>query len=362
MTYDWNFLLADSRTMKPIGEIVQANNRQLTVENNKSGSASTTFRMSDPLSRVIRPWKHCLITQLDAGDAYNDWYWSGPLNNVSRDFAAGTCSINAVGWFELLIARLLAADSTYTGQDAGVVAQAVLALANALSPTGITPGVLQSTQIRTATIARDTSIGQQIQNFGELEAGYDWVIQTIKARMKQLDILTRRGSVRPEIKWIFDIDYDKLHPDTQISNCKNVVENEDGSTVVNDMYARGRFATGLASDIQSQFDYGIRQEAPSLSDVVDTNILLAYANAEILYRKDPRITYQITPKNSAAASENGVSVPRLVTEFDIGDTNLLTAKRDGYEVVDQAVRNFGTTISIQNNGTTDITNLQTAAA
>jgi hypothetical protein len=88
--------------------------------------------------------------------------------------------------------------------------------------------------------------------------------------------------------------------------------------------------------------------------VVDNNILLAYANADIVYRAQPRLTYDLTPKPSTKAT-----VPRLFRDFNLGDTTYMTAKRDYVEVEDQATRIFGVSLAISNAGTETLSKLQT---
>jgi hypothetical protein len=283
--------------MKIIGELKQASARSLSVDINKSGSASFNFPMDHRYAKYINALRTCLIAQ--RGD---EWFWSGPIHQVTRDFAAGKISATAVGWFDRLNSRFLPDQRQYADQDAGGITSDLLSIANGIGDTFIKLGTVEPSQLRTTTYARDANIGQEIQSLVELESGYDWYIDPVS---RELNIVARRGQDRPQCKWILIGD-----GKSNMSNLKNVVE---------------------------------------------TEILNAYANAEIVYRKDPRRTYTITPKSSAAAN-----VPIMGETFDLGDTTYLTARRGGVKIDDQAVRAFGVDLQIDERGLETITRLQTS--
>jgi hypothetical protein len=334
--------LAHVLDMKIIGELKQASARSLSVDINKSGSASFNFPMDHRYAKYINALRTCLIAQ--RGD---EWFWSGPIHQVTRDFAAGKISATAVGWFDRLNSRFLPDQRQYADQDAGGITSDLLSIANGIGDTFIKLGTVEPSQLRTTTYARDANIGQEIQSLVELESGYDWYIDPVS---RELNIVARRGQDRPQCKWILIGD-----GKSNMSNLKNVVETEDGSTVVNDITVRGKFNSAHADDVLSKSEMGTIQQVTTLSDVVDNDILNAYANAEIVYRKDPRRTYTITPKSSAAAN-----VPIMGETFDLGDTTYLTARRGGVRIDDQAVRAFGVDLQIDERGLETITRLQTS--
>jgi hypothetical protein len=346
MASGWEYIITNSMTMEVIGKIRNAHDRSLSVDLNKSGSASCWLPISDPLSASAWPWSTALVAQYD-----NTWFWSGPLVQRKTNMAQGQVTISAVGWFERLM-HLTIQDvngASYSNQDAGAIVADLLDKAADQDPhLQITLGTVETTQPRTITYNLDQSIGQAILDLADLESGYDWYIDPIT---RELNIVAQLGTVRPECRWMFLGD-----GKSRQSNLANVEETVDGSTLVNQMRTRGQFGSGYADDPASMNTYGVFQEAPSLSDVVDPVVLVAYAGAEIFYRSQPRVTYDLTPKPSSKAT-----VPKLFRDFNIGDVGYLTARRGIVDVRDQPVRAFGATLAINDAGTETITNLQTTA-
>lgn len=341
----WKFLLYTSSDLELIGEMRNCHGRGLKVDLNKSGSARGWNPTSDQIARQVWPWQTCLVVTYGG-----QWYWSGPINSRNTSLASGQASFTAVDWFDRLMHLNLSARVTYTGQDASSIAAALLELAREQDPTiPITLGTVEATQYRTITYEIDQSIGQAIQDLAALESGYDWYIHP---RTRQLNIVARRGVDRPNCKWLFYADHR-----SQQSNLEDVEEIVDGNTLVNDITPRGKSGSGHAEDPDSIFRYGRFQERPSLSDVVDPNILNAFANAEIVYRSEPRVTYTMRPKPSSKAS-----VPKLFRDFDLGDTTYLTARRDYVVVNNLAQRIFGASLEISDTGLETLSDLQTTAS
>lgn len=346
MAQGWEYMLARSSDMSVLGKFKYAHDRTLEIDLNKSGSASCWVPMSERLAQFVIPWKTSLVAQYDG-----EWFWSGPISSRQTDMAAGKVSISAIGWFERLMHFFISdLTLTYTAVDASAIIIDLLAKAAAQDAhLPITMGDVELSQLRTITYNLDQNIGQAIQDLAELEAGIDWYIDPVTRELKIYEI---RGVDRPRCRWTFLGD-----GKSRQSNLTNCVEMLDGSTLVNDITPRGKYASGHDEDLVSQTDYGVIQERPSLSDVVDTTILNAYAAGEIVYRATPRITYTLTPKPSSKAT-----VPKLFRDFDIGDVGYLTARRDFIDVQNQAVRMFGASLSISDPGVETITNLQTTAA
>lgn len=350
MAPGWEFLVADSRTMEEIGTLRNAHDRQLEVDLNKSGSASGWSPMTDPIVPYVYPWSTCLIVNYNSADRASFTYWSGPFNNRNTDMEGNKVTFSAVGWFERLM-HLSLKDLTlpFLNEDAGVIVTALLAKAKALDPSlPITMGVCEITQLRTITYALDQNIGQAIIDLSNLESGYDWYVDPVD---RTLNIVARRGLVLPSCRWTYIAD-----GRGENSNLSNCVENVDGSTLANDVIARGQYGTGEQVDAASQAEYGVFMQVDSLSDVTDTTILEAYAGAEVVYLSQPRTTYTLSPKPSS-----NLRVPRLFRDFDVGDTTFLTARRYFIRIENLATRIFGVTLAISDVGTETITNLQITA-
>lgn len=356
MAVGWEFYLADVASLNPYGKLRGAADRTLSVDLNKSGSASGSLATSNEMSKKIWPWSTALVVQYTTPERESFIFWSGLVNSRKTSLASGRVSFSAVGWFERLM-HLNLQDQTleFANQDAGAIVTVLLAKALELDPRlPITIGTVETTQLRTITYNLDQNIGQAILDLVELEAGFDFYIHPIT---RQLNIVSRLGDVRPAAKWTFLADRDATGFQlSQHSNLSDVEEDVDGA-VVNDIRPRGSFGSGYAVDVESQAQYGVFMEAPSLSDVVDNDILNAYANAEIVYRAQPRVVYTMTPKPSTHPK-----ALKLFRDFDIGDTTFLTARRDFIDIVDQATRIFGVSLNIGPTGVETLTNVQTTAS
>jgi hypothetical protein len=329
--------------MTNIGALRQAADRSLTVDLNKSGQASFTLPTSAPNASDIWPWETCIVAQYD-----DTWVWSGPVSRRSISMKSGRMTVSSVGWFDKLMHLNIQEKLTFTDLDAGEIATQLLG--KALEQDSTVPvkiGSVELSQLRTITYEAGHNIGQAIMELSELEAGFDWYIDPVT---RMLNIVPRLGQDRRSCKWLF------LADNSRQSNLDDCVEDVSGE-IVNDIRVKGKYATAFDQDGVSKARYGVFQEAPSLLDVVDTNILAAYAGAELAYRSEPRITYTLTPKPSTKAS-----VPKLFRDFNIGDTTYLTARRDFVNVVDQAERVFGATLNIRNDDSFTLTNLQTTAS
>jgi hypothetical protein len=297
-----------------------------------------------PNARDVSPWESCIVAQRNA-----EVMWSGPVNKMSSDLKTGKMNVTAIGWFDKLMRLYLPDQLSFTAADAGSIISSLLSVAVSIDPKlPIRMGSVEVSQPRTITYAADQNIGQAIIDLSQIEDGIDWYVDPVT---RKLEIHARIGQDRPSCKWTFLGD-----GISKASNLDNVVQDTDGD-IVNDMRVHGKNATGVQDDGVSKARYGVFQEVTSLSDVVDPTILVAYAGAEILYRSEPRITYTLTPKSSSKAS-----VPVFGRDFDNGDITYLTVRRGFINVVDQAQRIFGVTLSIQDNNTTMLTNLQMTAS
>jgi hypothetical protein len=95
-----------------------------------------------------------------------------------------------------------------------------------------------------------------------------------------------------------------------------------------------------------------------LSDVVDSTILAAFANAEVAVRANPLRIYTFTPlKASLVAAE----IPRIFEDFVVGDVVKLTVNKGRLVVDRQNIRVFSTTLVFDSNGNEQLTTIQSTA-
>lgn len=359
----WEFHLANSLDMSRIGVISQARDRQLTLIHNAPGSATFNVPVTDPLFAGIEPVKHCIIAYRNAVPI-----WSGLIWNMKDDLPgmSGRTAVSCVGWFEILNHRVLRANVTYprlvdppitiTGggivfaDPFGVVGAAdyhpggLLTIANAQHDTWIVEGTNTDTMLRAISYQFGQSIGQAIIGLTEVEAGFDFYI----------DPLTRVMNIK---NWD---EYEDVSATAQFgynwgpNNLQDVGRELDASTMCNRDTAMGTFGGGMAEDTAAQSEYQLFEEVVNLSDVVDTNVLLAFAGGEVTLRARPRVIYTLQPFPWKRGQ-----VPQPFVDYGLGKVVEFSAKKGTrINIQRQKVRVFGMNVSITNEGNEKLGQLQ----
>lgn len=329
----WKLILANTKTLEQIAELDQARDISLTMTLNSPGNISFSIPVLNDKSLLVK----CITTSILA---YRDniLIWSGPVWTISESLPDNKIGVTAVGWFEILNHRLISADVTYTATDAGSIASSLLADANGQSPTLITLGSVETSQIRTRSYKKYQNIGQEIKGLSDIEAGYD------------LDInpSTRKLNIYAERKTITNVVFEYQ------SNLSSISRSIDGSTLTNKIWVLGKGLTGTATDFSSVDNYGLYEENTSLSEISDSTIIGAFCNAEIAIKKTPREIVNFTPFPWTETN----NVPRIFEDYTIGDVVYVTAKYGTVQIERKACRVFGATINITNEGNEKISQIQ----
>jgi hypothetical protein len=376
---NWRFVLADSNDLSFIGELTQARGKQLDLMLNRPGSCRFTIPLTDPLSYEIKPIETCILAFRDVVAGVAQLRWSGPVWTIEEGLPDGNANVGAVGWYEELnVARLLRDEKIYGATNPSTsapwkdweIVQDVLATVNAQTDTTATVrptkiewgGYTDTGQVATApldrqkTFAKGTRAGQAIQELSDIEAGFDMETQLDTLAVPwtpKLYLWDKKGQDRPGVVFGYN---------TGARNLQSVSRNIDGSKTMNRMLAQGKFGSALAEDtvptggLTPIQRYGMFEEWANLSEVVNDNILLAYAGAEVILRSHPLTTYSLVP---FPVVEGGF-VPRLFDDYDIGDTVYFSVKYGRLQLTKQAVRVFGASISIDEESNERIQSLQTS--
>lgn len=349
----WKFILANSSDMSIIGELVNARNKSLDLALNKPGTARFQLSITDAMAPYINEEITCVL-------AYRNetCLWSGPVWTVSESLPEDTLDVGCVGWFqELNEARELHTNVSYAETDSGVIAFSLIDILNVQEPTHqtrIIKGTSMSSQNRTRDYQVGQKVGSLIQELSDIEAGYDFSVDPLT---RELNIYYNNvkvgttiygiGEDRPNT--VFGLDWG---PD----NLQSLKRESDTSKLRNRIYARGKFSTIEADDEPSQDLYGVFEETVVLTDVVEDTILGAYANATVLFRKDPSRVISFVP---AQFSNNTDNVPEPFVDYNIGDIIYIGANRGRLIIERQAIRVFGMTIGIDEEGNEVASTIQT---
>jgi len=125
-----------------------------------------------------------------------------------------------------------------------------------------------------------------------------------------------------------------------------------------------RWRRAVCGDLTSAFDFASELiGVKSLSEVVDPNILVAYAQAEVAVKKNPWTIITFTPRPVIASDASAPGVPRPFEDFEVGDIVFARIDRGSVQVGTngnpQATRVFGFTLDLDDSGVERLTSVQT---
>lgn len=225
--------------------------------------------------------------------------------------------------------------SVFTDTDDGKIAEALVRLANRQTDssettraTHLTP-VAVSTTKRTRTYQIGQNIGAAIRELSEIENGFDI----------EIDYTTRNITFASNTSYTdrTTISYGyRAFP----NNLDDVIVNDDGTSKANSINVQGAYIIGNADDPTDIADVGIiLEDWLSASDIQNEQIVGAYANEEIVFRKDGLVTISAKPTL-------GAFMPFI--DYDLGDKVYITATRGRLQLDRQAVRVFSCSITWNN--------------
>lgn len=343
MRSHWQFFIGQSSDLTRIADVThEFENPSLTLGMNRSGSLEGEFALSSDWKNYLVPVKNCLIATKNDNTIY-----SGPIWTRNDSFADAKISISSVGWFEILRKRVLEAQKVYTNLRRGAIIKDLVATTNVLHNSWVSPSGVDtdttSSAIPSRTYERFTNIGDTIIQLTEEESGPEI-------------------SIDPDTRALNITAWDDFQDQTDVqfgfnwgpSNLSSFEESVDASEMRNRIWVTGSSIWGHADDTDAQTEYQLFHDVISISNSNDVELLGAIANAEIVVNAYPRVLYSFTPK----PENTGENVPRIFEDYSIGDQIYITAKRNGKEIIKQAVRLFGVTLNIDSNGNEIITNMQ----
>lgn len=396
---DWRWVLCKSSDMTEITELA-VHDRSLQVQLDNQGKASGWTHLLDPNSKLIVP--HQTALRLDRNE---ESVWSGEIWQANDDSSSGTdkCSITAFGWFNALggsgdngrlvhtgaeFQAMLAAPNgvlwvaqngayvplgidgatqlAYSASqfpqttDAAIIFD-LLNRANIDAPTLITPGNVYGTPFqRNLTLQRFQNVGQEILQLVNTESGVDFEIDSVT---REMNLWAAGASGTPLIGTGRGADRGAGTLFSYPGNCISASRSRDGTKTQNRFEIIGQYGVGRGDDVGSQATNGLLEGTQSLSEVVDPNILIAYAQAQILVMSQPWTIITFTPRAVTAEDSNAPGVPRPFDDYDLGDIVYAQINRGSMQVGipnPQPVRVFGFTINIDDDGIEKVSQIQTS--
>lgn len=246
-------------------------------------------------------------------------------------------TVNVRDPFALWAWRRCRALQTYTATDAGAIVSSRITLQNGFQDTHLRIGAIAASVNRTITINPGKREDEFIEDLSGMSSGFFFLINPVDgagATFAELVVLyPNAGVTREEVRFEYGKDTrDNLEKMKIIQMLPRTRETAASSAATG-----GRIASTV-EDTTSQAIYNIIEDEIAVSDITDTNILQAFAQAEI--RTAPPEQYELTPN---------LNSPLLFQDFDVGDFCRLRVK-DGTDDIFTWVRVTEATLSVDKDG------------
>lgn len=356
----WLARLVDATTMENLVYLNRARSRVFNPVYNRPGSFTAQVDIDSEPAMLVEEHSTAIMLERN-GEAV----WSGPVFSTtdSADGSNDVTNITAMGWFEEINHRYLWAqdepdavftDNTKTGGEISFELLRFL-INRTLSdgspaPIRLRPGASTDTQVRSRSYKRGQNIGAAVTELIDIENGMDI----------DVDPILRTLNTRPPTSFV---DQDKVHfgYKTAPNNVAAIGRQKDGMKTVNSYVSTGNngiYIEGI-DDPEVIGEQGVVLEGQiSLSDVGDRTIVTAYSVAELEFFKRGGITLSVTPKSLPG----GKNIFRLYDDFFLGDQVYFSCDRGRVQYSRQPMRVFGATISIDDEGNENLSELQITVA
>lgn len=356
----WNFILTDGTT-RPVGEILNASDRQVSLPLNKIDTLSFKIRLDNPLSDQI-------LSSNTYIKAYRDRVlrFIGPVISAEEasDNTSQSVTVNAAGAGWIFGRRL--AGKSITGRqftsltDRAIICQTLIGEANAENPTGVwqtTARANGSASVITYDAGPYKPILDIINELSASYDGFDW--RVLPAENFANGALTNAyfswfyaqpviGSHKPEA--VFEYGAGR----NNVESYKRTVNRD---TMANAVYHISPEAeSGSAPVITATDNASIatwrRLEDLVSADLTDASLRQQLCNEHIAVRKAPRQVIEFTPHIDPQRTGR---LPEFGLDYDIGDWVRARAAYRGVVRFDGMFRVWGVNFSIDPNGLEKLT-------
>jgi hypothetical protein len=358
----WRFVLARSYDLLPLGELMNARGRTISLKLNDPGSASFNISMDDDVGYQIMPHQHALMAYRK-GSTGLKLIWSGYVNTIEEDIANRRMTVNCTGWLSRFSKRIVHKDYVFSATDDGDIIGNLFYEASlpgisypsatiefgsgtstATHPDGLVarwpPGSRPNTssmlkwggKVPNEGVGGATAyVAVTAPSMGSAGRNITYLKYQANVLQAMLDLTNMENGCDIYVDPATRVFYvfrkrQKILPGVVFGygwgpeNISSITRQLDGSTVVNWLLAIGGSATTPqpAKDDASMAAYGLVEEVVSLSDLTGqsaNNSLGYYASAEVAIRSTPRQIYSFTPFNWHPEG----SVPEPFVDYDIGD-------------------------------------------
>jgi hypothetical protein len=342
----------------PVGEILNATNRSISVYFNKIDLLSFQVRLDNPLSEV-------LATTLCFVKAYrdNDLEFFGPVISAgeSGDATGATLAVNcaSAGWIlsKRLAGKSATGDLFDTATDRAMIVASLITTANAQHETGIdsVTGPLSSASSITYTAGPYRFISDILSELSASTAGFDWRVRPVENFINGVVASPKIARFEAKPTWGQD------RPNAVFEwgsngrgNIASYTRSVDRSTQANNVFhftSNGPDAPGyptMNANDPANITVWNQLEDLAQADILDPTLRQTLLNEHIAVRENPR---QIITFNPHIDPTGGARLPRFGLDYEVGDRVRARAQFGNSVRFDALFRVWGVTFTVDNNGT-----------
>lgn len=345
----WSFVLT-ALDGTPIGEILNASNRSLSLGLSRAATASFQIRAQNP--RLLDLYQQDNLLQVWQDSTLRFW---GPL--VSSNYATQedgsdpTIAVNAASPAWRLANRLAGKSGSgtlYTGDKADT-AKKIIDATNAESDTGIKTVAVESGSLGTYTAGPYKPVIECLSELAHGLDGFDWYLRPItETSGKIAEFIAGPVIGGKQVDTVFEYGVGR-------HNIRSMTFIRDLSTMMNRAYhipdegADSPGATVVTKEELTSIGYrGLFEGIIDPLGLTDTTLREAWATANVEVRSNPRLVVTMTPDIFDPGQPG--RVPIFGTDYNIGDFVRARAVMYGTQLFDGFVRVYNVQIDVDDNG------------
>lgn len=359
----WQFVLTDN-TFTPVGEVLNAKSRQVTLGLNKIDTMSFVVRLDNPLANELASCAGYVKAYRDG-----DIMFHGPLISAEEtgDANGGSIAINAAGIGWMLTKRLAGKSATgtvySTPTDRAAIVADLISTADTESVLHIGVGPAAAASSVTYTAGPYRPISEILTELSASYNGFDWRILPAEnwnggvtgPLLGSWTAAPRIGTQQDNavFEWGYAVNGNvatytrSTTRDTQADKVYHYTSNGPDAP---------GFATVSASDAGAISEWGLMEDVAQ-ADIVDAGLRSALVQQHIAVRSEPRQVINFTPHIDP---QNTGRLPRFGDDWDIGDTIRARAVYRNSVRIDALMRVWGVSFSLDDSNGMERLTLQLA--
>lgn len=346
----WSYVLT-ALDGTPIGEILNASERKVSLGLSRSAIASFQIRAQNP--RLLDLYSQDNLLQVWQDSTLRFW---GPI--VSANYATQedgtdpTIAVNAVSpaW---RLARRLAGKSGKGTQfiewDKAAVARNLIETTNAESDTGIYTPSVSSESVGTYTAGPYKPVLECISELAHGLDGFDWYLRPIttkSGKIAEFVAAPNIGGVQKDTVFEYGVGRHNIRSMTYLRDLGNIMNR---AFHIVDEGPESPSATVISKENTPSIGYrGLYEGIIDSLGITDTGLREQWATANVEVRREPRLVVTMTPDIFDPGQPG--RVPVFGTDYNIGDFVRARAVMYGTQLFDGYVRVYNVEINVDDNG------------